>query len=264
MLALLRHFAETFGPDEIYRQARTIYLETPEGAREIQEEYARVRDEDPLGTAAPLPAPARGIGPTVRTGRSPAAARRIANSLWCLAAHISDRVIRETEAGNKVFLTGGEAVSRPTAGNRAASNISARVAMKVQMTIAQNQVVSVHFHRPGRVRRLRRVHLLPAGTLPHPPALHRRGLLLQHRACGRRRRPVPGREHRRARRTDHPPDPVLDRHRSPPRPLLPPLGDRDKGAGVSRLNLHHGEKISGELSWRYFAVEEPHERHQSL
>ena len=58
MLALLRHFAETFGPDEIYRQARTIYLETPEGAREIQEEYARVRDEDPLGgSRAPSPRP---------------------------------------------------------------------------------------------------------------------------------------------------------------------------------------------------------------
>ena len=61
MLALLRHFAETFGPDEIYRQARTIYLETPEGAREIQEEYARVRDEDPLGGGrAPSPRPPAG------------------------------------------------------------------------------------------------------------------------------------------------------------------------------------------------------------
>ena len=61
MLALLRHFAETFGPDEVYRQARTIYLETPEGAREIQEEYARVRDEDPLGgSRVPSPRPSRG------------------------------------------------------------------------------------------------------------------------------------------------------------------------------------------------------------
>ena len=90
---------------------------------------------------------------------------------------------------------------------------------------APHPPVRLLLHRPDGVRHLRRVHLLPAGTVPHPPARHRRGLLLQHRPRGRRRRPVPGRHYRRARRTDHPPDPLLDRRRPPDRPLLPALGD---------------------------------------
>ena len=45
MVGLLRHFAEVFGAGEVYREARTILLETVDGARILEEEYGRVRDE---------------------------------------------------------------------------------------------------------------------------------------------------------------------------------------------------------------------------
>lgn len=57
MVALLRHFAEVFGAGEVFREARAIYLETPEGEREIQEEYARVRAEDPSASEDRMVAP---------------------------------------------------------------------------------------------------------------------------------------------------------------------------------------------------------------
>ncbi len=45
MVGLLRHFAEKFGAGEVYREARAILLESPEGGRVLEEEYGRVRDE---------------------------------------------------------------------------------------------------------------------------------------------------------------------------------------------------------------------------
>lgn len=57
MVGLLRHFADVFGAGEVYREARAILLETVDGARILEEEYGRVRDEAMLEHNRQAPRP---------------------------------------------------------------------------------------------------------------------------------------------------------------------------------------------------------------
>ena len=42
LISALRNFAKHFGPDELYQQARAIYMETAEGRAAIEQEAAQI------------------------------------------------------------------------------------------------------------------------------------------------------------------------------------------------------------------------------
>ena len=83
-------------------------------------------------------------------------------------------------------------------------------------------------HGAQCVRRLRQLHLLPAGALPDAPAGHRVGLLLQHRPGRSGRRPISRGVDRRTRR-------LRARHRA----RHPVLG------GVRSIRRYHRAQVGG-------------------
>ena len=81
LVSALRNFAEHFGAEEVYQQAKVIYAETPEGKAGIEREAAQIvqhgsglRDDNPFAQERPRKtAPAR---PQRNESRSLAEARR--------------------------------------------------------------------------------------------------------------------------------------------------------------------------------------------